>query len=49
MLTIWDRGLTAGSLERPIELKDFLDRSFIPRNIKGADITVPAAVAPHSS
>jgi hypothetical protein len=28
-------------LEKPIELKDFLDRLFIPTDIKAADITVP--------
>jgi hypothetical protein len=33
--------LKAGILEKPIELKDFLDRSFIPADIKAADITVP--------
>jgi len=33
--------LKAGILEKPIELKDFLDHSFIPADIKAADITVP--------
>jgi NitT/TauT family transport system substrate-binding protein len=41
MLEIRDMALKAGILEKPIELKDFLDRSFIPANIKAADITVP--------
>jgi NitT/TauT family transport system substrate-binding protein len=41
MLKIRDMALKAGILEKPIELKDFLDRSFIPADIKAADITVP--------
>jgi NitT/TauT family transport system substrate-binding protein len=41
MLEIRDMALKAGILEKPIELKDFLDRSFIPTDIKSADITVP--------
>jgi NitT/TauT family transport system substrate-binding protein len=41
MLQIRDMALKAGILEKPIELRDFLDRSFIPADIKPADITVP--------
>lgn len=41
ILEIRDMALKAVILEKPIELKDFLDRSFIPTNIKSADITVP--------
>jgi len=41
MLQIRDMALKAGILEKPIELKDFLDRSFIPTDIKSAGITVP--------
>jgi NitT/TauT family transport system substrate-binding protein len=41
MLEIRDMALKAGILEKPIELKDFLDRSFIPAEITPAEITVP--------
>lgn len=44
MLTIRDMALKAGILNKPIELKDFFDRSFIPADIKPADITVPENV-----
>jgi NitT/TauT family transport system substrate-binding protein len=40
MMKIRDMALKAGILSKPIELKDFLDRSFIPTDIKPADITV---------
>ena len=41
MLEIRDMAVTAGILEKPVELKDFLDRSFIPTDITPAAITVP--------
>ena len=41
MNRIRDMALKAGILTKPIELKDFFDRSFIPADIKAADITVP--------
>jgi NitT/TauT family transport system substrate-binding protein len=46
MLQIRDMALKAGILTEPIELKDFLDRSFIPTDIRPADITVPGDVSP---
>jgi hypothetical protein len=44
MLKIRDMALKAGIMTKPIELKDFLDGSFIPTDIKPADITVPEDV-----
>ena len=44
MMNIRDMALKAGILTKPIELRDFLDRSFIPTDIKPADITVPEDV-----
>jgi NitT/TauT family transport system substrate-binding protein len=41
MKRIHDMGLKAGILEKPIEMKDLLDRSFIPAEIKAAPITAP--------
>jgi len=32
--------LKAGILEKPIEMKDLIDRSFIPKEIKPAAISV---------
>jgi NitT/TauT family transport system substrate-binding protein len=40
MKRIHDMGLKAGILEKPIEMKDLLDRSFIPAEIKAAPISV---------
>jgi NitT/TauT family transport system substrate-binding protein len=37
---IHDMGLKAGILDRPIEMKELIDRSFIPTDIKAAPITV---------
>jgi NitT/TauT family transport system substrate-binding protein len=37
---IHDMALKAGILERPIEMKDLIDRSFIPKEIKPASIVV---------
>jgi NitT/TauT family transport system substrate-binding protein len=37
---IHDMALKAGILERPIEMKDLIDRSFIPAEIKPASISV---------
>jgi NitT/TauT family transport system substrate-binding protein len=37
---IHDMALKAGILERPIEMKDLIDRRFIPVEIKGANIPV---------
>ena len=37
---IRDMGLKAGILEKRIEIRDLVDRSFIPRDIKPADINV---------
>ena len=45
MLTIRDMAVQAGILEKPVELKDFLDRSFVPATIKAAGITVPENVS----
>jgi hypothetical protein len=35
-------GLRVGVLGKPVELRDFPVRSFIPQQIKAADITFPA-------
>lgn len=40
MKRIHDMALKAGILDRPIEMKDLIDRSFIPADIKAAPITV---------
>src|SRR5215210_3245089 len=40
MQRIYDMALKAGILERPIAMKDLIDRSFIPTEIKAAPITV---------
>ncbi|MBO0861671.1 MAG: ABC transporter substrate-binding protein [Chloracidobacterium sp.] len=40
MQKIQDMALKAGILERPIDMKDLIDRSFIPAEIKPASITV---------
>ncbi len=40
MKRILEMGLKAGILDRPIEMKDLIDRSFIPTEIKAASITV---------
>jgi NitT/TauT family transport system substrate-binding protein len=40
---IHDMALKAGILERPINMKDLIDREFIPATIKPADISVAAA------
>jgi NitT/TauT family transport system substrate-binding protein len=37
---IHDMALKAGILEKPIEMKDLIDRSFIPAEIKPANITL---------
>jgi NitT/TauT family transport system substrate-binding protein len=37
---IHDMALKARILERPIEMKDLIDRRFIPAEIKGANIAV---------
>lgn len=41
MQRIHDMGLKAGILERPVAMKDLIDRSFIPTDIKAAPITAP--------
>jgi NitT/TauT family transport system substrate-binding protein len=40
MQKIHDMALKAGILEKPIDMKDLIDRSFIPAEIKPASITV---------
>jgi NitT/TauT family transport system substrate-binding protein len=40
MNRIYEMGLKAGILEKRIEMKDLLDRAFIPTDIKAAPITV---------
>lgn len=40
MNKIHEMGLKAGILEKPMEMKDLIDRSFIPTDIKAAPITV---------
>lgn len=40
MQRIMDMGLKAGILERPIDLKELIDRSFIPAEIKPASVKV---------
>jgi NitT/TauT family transport system substrate-binding protein len=40
---IHDMALKAGILERPINMKDLIDRQFIPASIKPADISVASA------
>jgi NitT/TauT family transport system substrate-binding protein len=40
---IADMALKAGILEKPISMKDLIDREFIPADIKPADISVEAA------
>lgn len=40
---IHDMALKAGILERPINMKDLIDREFIPASIKPADISVASA------
>ena len=41
MQQIEDMALQAGILEKPIDMRDLLDRSFIPSDIKAADINLP--------
>ena len=41
MNKIHEMGLKAGILEKRIEMKDLIDRSFIPTDIKAAPITAP--------
>ena len=41
MQQIEDMALEAGILQKPINLHDLVDRSFIPSDIKAADINVP--------
>lgn len=43
---IMDMGVKAGILDRPIPIADVVDRSFIPPDIKPADITVEGEVKP---
>ncbi|MGI8566332.1 MAG: ABC transporter substrate-binding protein [Pyrinomonadaceae bacterium] len=40
---IHDMAIKAGILEKPIAMKDLIDRQFIPEDIKPADITVQAS------
>jgi hypothetical protein len=40
MQQIHDMALKAGILEKPIAMKDLIDRSFIPKEIKPASIAV---------
>jgi NitT/TauT family transport system substrate-binding protein len=40
MQKIADMALKAGILEKPVSIKDLLDRSFIPKDIKPANIDV---------
>lgn len=44
---IHDMALKAGILERPIRMEDLIDRSFIPPDIKPAQITVNEVVTPN--
>lgn len=46
MQRMHDMALKAGILERPIKLKDLLDRQFIPADIKPANIVVEGPVQP---
>jgi NitT/TauT family transport system substrate-binding protein len=39
---IADMGLAAGILDRPLDVKDLVDRQFIPKDIEEARITAPA-------
>jgi NitT/TauT family transport system substrate-binding protein len=43
MEMIRDMGIKAGILNTKIEMKDLLDRSFIPSDIKAADIDMATA------
>jgi len=43
---IHDMALKAGILQRPINMKDLIDREFIPASIKPADITVASVGTP---
>jgi NitT/TauT family transport system substrate-binding protein len=43
METIRDMGIKAGILTTKVEMKDLLDRSFIPADIKPADIDMSTA------
>jgi hypothetical protein len=38
--TIHDMAIKAGILQKPISMKDLIDREFIPANIKAANIEV---------
>ena len=46
MQRMHDMALKAGILERPIQIKDLLDRQFIPADIKPANIVVEGPVLP---
>ena len=43
---IHDMALKAGILERPVSMKDLIDRQFIPEDIKPANITVESPPGP---
>ena len=43
---IHDMALKAGILERPVSMKDLIDRQFIPDDIKPANITVDSSPGP---
>jgi NitT/TauT family transport system substrate-binding protein len=47
MQQIHDMALKAGILERPIAMKDLIDRQFIPLDIKPANIAVEETVVPN--
>jgi len=47
MEQIRDMGIKAGILTTKVEMKDLLDRSFVPKDIKAADVDMTTAGQPN--